>query len=135
MVVPFFPEAFFGWPLYNLLWRAELVLLLIAQVSRSRTASSPLQRQQGKWLLYGGSVAVLIIVGITVPTLLFPSLGQAGSFYQLVITTAYVVISFTLPLCIGLAILRYRFWEIDFLIRPPPVFRTLPVTVALPYSG
>src|SRR6266576_5206855 len=56
MVVPFFPEAFFGWPLYNLLWRAELVLLLIAQVSRSRTASSPLQRQQGKWLLYGGSV-------------------------------------------------------------------------------
>ncbi len=135
MVVPFFPEAFFGWPLYNLLWRAELVLLLIAQVSRSRTASSPLQRQQGKWLLYGGSVAVLIIVGITVPTLLFPSLGQAGSFYQLVITPAYVVISFTLPLCIGLAILRYRLWEIDVLIRRTLVYSTLTVIVALLYVG
>ncbi len=135
MVVPFFPEAFFGWPLYNLLWRAELVLLLIAQVSRSRTASSPLQRQQGKWLLYGGSVAVLIIVGITVPTLLFPSLGQAGSFYQLVITPAYVVISFTLPLCIGLAILRYRLWEIDVLIRRTLVYSTLTVILALLYVG
>ena len=135
MVVPFFPEAFFGWPLYNLLWRAELALLLIAQVSRSRTASSPLQRQQGKWLLYGGSVAVLLIIGITVPTLLFPSLGQAGSFYQLVITPAYVVISFTLPLCIGLAILRYRLWEIDVLIRRTLVYSTLTVIVALLYVG
>jgi len=66
MVVLFFPEAFFGWPVYDLVWRVELVLLLIAQVYRSRTASSPLQRQQGKWLLYGGSVAVIIIVGLTV---------------------------------------------------------------------
>src|SRR6266550_2554519 len=135
MVVLFFPEAFFGWPVYDLVWRVELVLLLIAQVYRSRTASSPLQRQQGKWLLYGGSVAVLIIVGITVPTLLFPSLGQAGSFYQLVITPAYVVISFTLPLCIGLAILRYRLWEIDVLIRRTLVYTTLTVMLALLYVG
>src|SRR5947207_1639525 len=66
MGVLFFPEAFFGWPVYDLLWRAELVLLLIAQVYRSRTAASPLQRQQTKWLLYGGSVAVIIVVGLTV---------------------------------------------------------------------
>ena len=135
MVVPFFPDAFFGWPLYNLLWRAELVVLMIAQVSRSRTASSPLQRQQTKWLLYGGSVAVLLILGFTVPTLLFPSLGQAGSFYRLVITPAYVVISFTLPLCIGLAILHYRLWEIDVLIRRTLVYTTLTGMLALLYVG
>jgi len=135
MVVLFFPEAFFGWPVYNLLWRAEVVLLVIAQVYRSRTAASPLQRQQGKWLLYGGSVAVLIIVGLTVPTLLFPSLGQAGSFYQLVITPAYVVISFTLPLCIGLAILRYRLYDIDVLINRTLVYGTLTGVLGLVYVG
>ena len=135
MGVLFFPEAFFGWPVYNLLWRAELVLLMIAQVYRSRTASSPLQRQQGKRLLYGGSVAVLLILGLTVPTLLFPSLGQGGSFYRLVLTPAYVVISFTLPLCIGLAILRYRLWEIDVLIRRTLVYSSLTVMLALLYVG
>ena len=135
MAVLFFPDAFFGWPVYDLLWRAELVLLLIAQVYRSRTASSPLQRQQGKWLLYGGSVAVLIIIGLTVPTLLFPSLGQAGSFYELVITPAYVVISFTLPLCIGMAILRYRLYDIDLIIRRTLVYSTLTLVLGLVYVG
>ena len=135
MVVLFFPDAFFGWPVYNLVWRAELLLLFIAQVYRSRTASSPLQRQQTKWLLYGGSVAAIIIVGLLVPTLLFPSLGQAGSFYRLVITPAYLVISFTLPLSIGLAILRYRLYDVDLIIRRTLVYGTLTVLLALIYFG
>src|SRR6266566_4543992 len=55
-------SLFFIMPMvYFLVWYAALVLLVVAQVYRYRTASSPLQRQQGKWLLFGGCVAIIII--------------------------------------------------------------------------
>ena len=129
LIVSFIP------PVYTLVWHAALVLLLIAQVYRHRTASNPLQRQQGKWLLFGGSVAVIITVVLTVLPLIFPSLGQAGSFYWLVSLPVYLVISFTLPLCIGLAVLRYRLYDIDIIIHRTLVYSTLTVVLAAVYFG
>jgi signal transduction histidine kinase len=120
---------------YPLVWYASLVLLVIAQVYRYRHASSPLQRQQTKWLLYGGSVAVIIAIGLFVPTLLFPALEQAGSFYLLIIQPANLVILFIFPLCLGLAILHYRLWDIDLIINRTLVYGLLTGTIALIYVG
>jgi len=120
---------------YNLVFYAVLGMILITQVYRYRTASSPLQRQQGKWFIFGGIVVVIIIVGLIVPQYIFPSFGQAGSFYLLVNTPIYIVISLYLPLCIGLAILRYRLWDIDLIIHRTLVYSTLTVILALLYAG
>src|SRR5438876_5130908 len=128
-------SLFFIMPMvYFLVWYAALVLLVIAQVYRYRTASSPLQRQQGKWLLFGGCVAIIIIVGIAVPPLIFPSLGQAGSFYQLVGLPVFIVILFIFPLCLGLAILRFRYLDIDIIIHRTLVYSTLTVVLAVIYE-
>jgi hypothetical protein len=121
-------------PFYTLVCLAALGLLMIAQVYHYRTAASPLQRQQTKWLFFGGSVAVIIEIGLTVLPYLFPSLGQAGSFYQLVTATAHIVILFIVPLCIGLAILRYRLWDIDIIIHRTLVYSTLTVVLAVVYE-
>jgi hypothetical protein len=121
--------------IYELVWFAALVLFGIAQFYRYHHAASPLQRQQTKWLFFGGGVAVLIIiVGLTVPLFLFPSLGQVGSFYQLVRATAHIVILFIFPLCLGLAILRYRFLDIDIIIRRTLVYSILIALLAVIYE-
>jgi hypothetical protein len=134
-LVPFIlPGPFFESPVYNLGWRAALVVLFIAQIYRHRTASSPLQRQQGKWLLFGGCVGVIVIVALTVPAYISPSLGQAGSLYQLVSLPVYLVITFTLPLCIGLAVLRYRLYDIDIIIHRTLVYSTLTIVLAVIYE-
>ncbi|MGZ3642578.1 MAG: hypothetical protein ACXVCM_01885 [Ktedonobacteraceae bacterium] len=119
---------------YNLVFYAVLGMILIAQVYRYRTASSPLQRQQGKWFIFGGIVVVIIIVGLMVPQYIFPSFGQAGSFYLLVNIPIYIVISLYLPLCIGLAMLRYRLWDIDLIIHRTLVYSTLTVLLAFIYQ-
>src|SRR5215470_523808 len=63
---------FMYWLFYPLVWFAALVLLGIAQFYRYHTAASPLQRQQTKWLFFGGVVAVIIIVVGKVPQYIFP---------------------------------------------------------------
>ncbi len=135
MVYLFFRDVSFAGQVYDLVWHAALVLIVVAQFYRYRSAYSPLQRQQGKWLLFGGSVAVIIIVGLIVPLYLFPSLEQAGSFYQLAIGPAYIVLSLIFPLCLGLAILRFRLYDIDIIIHRTLVYSTLTVLLAAVYFG
>ena len=131
----FFRDVSFMYLVYNLVWLGEAVLLVIALFYRYHYASSPLQRQQTKWVIYGGSVAGIIVVGLTMPLYLFPSLGQAGSFYQLVIAPAYILDVLIVPLSIGLAILRFRLYDIDIIINRTLVYSTLTVLLAAVYFG
>ena len=134
-VIPYFMfMSFMSSPFYPLIWLSAIGLVMIAQVYRYRTVSSPLQRQQVKWFIFGGCVAVIIGIGLTVLPFIFPALGQAGSFYQLVITPVLIVLSFIVPLCIGIAILRYRLWDIDIIIHRTLVYSTLTVLLAVIYE-
>src|SRR5262245_22003393 len=115
---------------YALVWPVLLTVLLIAQASYRRTAASPIQRQQSKWFIFGGGVQLIIAVGTLVPPLVFPSLGQNGSFYQLVVNgLALILLSFVLPICIAIGILRYRLYDIDILIRRTLVYGILTICI------
>jgi hypothetical protein len=133
MVFLFFRDVSFLYLVYNLVWLGEAVLIVIALFYRYHYASSPLECQQTKWVIFGICVAAIIIIGLTVPILIFPSFGQAGSFYQLVIGPAYIVDVLIVPLSIGLAILRYRLWDIDILINRTLVYGSLTAILGLVY--
>jgi hypothetical protein len=133
MVFLFFRDVSFAYLVYNLVWLGEAVLIVIALFYRYHYDSSPLECQQTKWVIFGICVAAIIIIGLTVPILIFPSFGQAGSFYQLVIGPAYIVDVLIVPLSIGLAILRYRLWDIDILINRTLVYGSLTAILGLVY--
>ncbi len=69
------------------------------------------------------------------PLLIFPSLSTSSSLYFLVSTYVYPVGLLLIPLTLGIAVLRYRLWDIDILINRTLVYGTLTASLALAYFG
>jgi hypothetical protein len=112
-----------------------LFLSLGIQIYRYRRISSPVERQQTKWVVFGVLVGVLGSGGIIVVGLLF-GLGQKfGLFGLFTADTLIYLFSACIPLSIGLAILRSRLWDIDALINKALVYGSLTGLLALLYAG
>ncbi len=108
-----------------------LIVFIYAQVYRYRRVSTPDQRQQTKWVMY--SLGVLIF-GYIIPSGIFyasmPVIQQPGDlgmlFYLLnglIGAMAYSLI----PISIGIAVLRYRLWDIDPIVNRSLVFGALTI--------
>jgi hypothetical protein len=69
------------------------------------------------------------------PLLLFPSLRAPDSLYFLLFKPIFTIVFLFAPLCFGIAILRYRLWDIDVLINRSLVYGSLTVLLALIYFG
>jgi hypothetical protein len=122
-------------PLYILLWFVEFLGLAGAQLYRYFRVSSPLQRQQTKWVVFSLAIVLLLILGFVIPFLFFPSLGQNGSLYQVLGSTVTNFLLILFPLSLAIAILRYRLWDIDILINRTLVYGTLTVILTGVYVG
>ncbi len=116
-----------------LVWLTIVTCLAGGQFYRYRYVSSFIERQQTKWVVFAGSILGLALVGLTLPGLIFPTFGQAGSFYQIAIGPLYPLSTLLLSLSIAIAILRYRLWDIDLIINRTLVYGTLTLMLALVY--
>ena len=119
-----------------ILFFSVLLSLVIAQVYRYRRVSTPVQRQQTRWIVYSLAVTIILTVGIlTVPQVALPTLAQPGAL----LASASDIVANTLltliPISFGVAILRYRLYDIDILINSTIVYLTLTAILALIYFG
>lgn len=113
------------------------VTALVAQVYRYLRVSTPTEREQAKWLVFGFAAAVIIIVTPSLILLLTPpsfnaEIGRSPVEQQLVGST-WVIGLALVPICIAIAITRSHLWAIDTLINRTLVYGSLTAILAALY--
>lgn len=146
------PLSLANWPL-----PVQIMVLLVwtgigiyAQAYRYFNVSSPLQRQQSKWAFFGLIAAVFSplayflpfvilpsIDGPLVPNLLYRRVGTSFFTISLLVrlggVTLSTIVLLLFPISFAIAVLRYRLWDIDILIRRTLIYLSLTVSLVLIY--
>ena len=123
-------EPFLDVPFAVLLLSAPLLVLggAVSLVLRMRRTTDDVVRHQIRWLTYSAALIALIFgMGW------IPGLGNEewSSFVQNASATSFILI----PISIGIAVTRYRLYDIDVVIRKTLVFAVLAAVIALVYVG
>jgi signal transduction histidine kinase len=131
-----YPWSWWLSPPYTLVRVAFYCSLALALLYRYRRRATPVQRQQIKWVVFA---ATIVIGAVTIENLVLnvlpsylPALGVSSQLQHLVRALTLYLLPVLIPLSIGVALLRYRLWEIDILINRTLVYGVLTLsTVAL----
>ena len=125
------------WPAW-LNWLVILVVfvaIIYSQIYRYRRVSTPVQRQQTKWVALGATAAIGVAIGILALSPLFPSSAYSNNLGAAILFIIIWPVAFLLmPLSIGFSILRFRLYDIDLIIHRTLVYSTLTVVLAVIYE-
>jgi hypothetical protein len=101
---------------------AGLIVLVIMRFRRARGE----ERQQFKWLALSASAgAAIMVVGLVLTFMWDLMAGEVLIMYSLIF----------FPIGIGVAVLRYRLYDVDLIIRRTLVYSILTALLALIYFG
>jgi hypothetical protein len=131
---PFGPES---WPppLFGVAVLAVWGSFLVAQIYRYARVSSPIERQQTKWVVFGvavaivGALATISTIGAAVD---LPPREVGPRMLSLLLMDASGMM---IPLSIGIAMLRSRLFDIDVVINRTLVYGSLTVMLIAVYAG
>ena len=109
----------------------------LAQIYRYIRRSTLIQRQQTKWVSFAMVANVLAtVLALTIQSI--PSLNTAGAnalLSDLIGTAILTLAGLLIPIGLAIAILRYRLWEIDVIVRRTLVYALLTGSLAAVYVG
>src|SRR5918995_361786 len=125
-------------PLYSWALMGMIVLgAIYAQIYRYRHVSTPTERQQTKWVLFGFLLWLVLMGILGVPYSIEMSL-PAGSpllWWTLVSSAGWWVALTIVPLSLSIGVLRYRLYDIDIIINRTLVYGSLTATLVVLYFG
>jgi hypothetical protein len=124
-------NGFFTW-ITILFGFPGMLMALVSPWLRYRKGSNR-ERQQIKWLaLFGGILTAGTILGFIVYPLITGGemFKRQDNLFSLLFFSSMALFP---PLAIGLAVLRYRLWDIDLIIRRTLVYSILTVVLTLIY--
>lgn len=105
-----------------------LVVVALAPLVRYRRAGST-ERQQIKWLAYTIASVIVATVVAGLASLVSESVGGA------LMTVSVVGVTIGIPVAVGIAILRYRLYDIDLVLNRALVYGALTAVLAAAYLG
>ncbi|HYJ72820.1 MAG TPA: hypothetical protein VE265_10145, partial [Actinomycetota bacterium] len=103
-----------------LLWMATLVAALLCVVLRFRAARG-VERQQLRWVAAGAAAAVAGLI------------GGAGAPQGTLLSSVLYASVLCVPVAIGVAVLRYRLWDLDRLVSRTVTYALVTALLVLPY--
>lgn len=135
----FWPQE--GWSLVTwmaaAIWITIYCLAIYAAVYRYRNVSKSDERQQTKWILYGLVGMFVAISILTIPwgmRMSMPAEADVPLWMQATSTLWFMSMNI-LPLSLTVAVMRYRLWEIDIIIRRTLLYFSLTALLAIVFFG
>jgi hypothetical protein len=115
---------------YNMLATVLLVAAASSVFMRLRRAIG-VERQQIKWFAYAAAATIMgLVLAYAIPEVIDVPLWFERIGYAILLSLIP-----TIPISIGIAILKYRLYDIDLIINRTLVYATLTGTLALVYFG
>jgi hypothetical protein len=108
-----------------------LILLAAASLFARMRRASAVERQQIKWFAYAAAVMALFLVAANASRVL----GEPGTTIEAVSFVLFVLVFSGIPVSMGVAILRYRLYDIDLIINRTLVYALLSAVLVLVYLG
>ena len=107
---------------------ASLLVWLAVQVPRYRRSAGE-RRQQFKWLYTGATIFVVSVISAV-------QVSGGSSALDLAVNDGVVPVGFAvLPVCVGVAVLRYRLYEIDRIISRVISYAIITAVLAGVFAG